>query len=614
MTDSSDRFRNLSALLASVCDETAGPDDVAQIETLANDDESLHYVIEYLQLDGLLHWENGEGSIANAPNATDNRAPVSRDSLPIVIAEGCDDLMPSVPSSSAFGFIHNTISYFSQGMPFSYLAATVLVGIGLLLGSLVQVSPPVLTARQSDRSSLHRASGRSSGTEFVGRITGLVACRFEKGAGVSRVQGSGVGKTAEPALGAFVPLGCEYLLASGLMEITYDGGAKVVLQGPCNYEVKSENSGFLSVGKLRARVETKGEGRGRKAEGSGGLKSALRLLPSPFVVNTPTVTVTDLGTEFGVEVAEDGECEVHVLEGVVEAQLLGSGNRQSQTVQLKEGEARQYRPKLGLVTVIPADRTKFAPMHAATMQERRERWLEYSRRLRKDPTLVAYYTFEPDGRGNVTRLANQSPAGAALDGTVEGGEWVSGRLPGKLALYFHGPDSGDRVILPEQERFEFPGEFSVAVWFKQHEFRAIMPMLLAKGPDSWRLAYDDRGPLRFCTKGYTGILWQGTDGQTRIDDGQWHLGVGVYEPIDGAARLRVYVDGRLEGESKVSTPRVHNDKAVWLGSSDHATGNRENSFTGWIDEVAIFSRILSTEEVRAMFKAGEPVQQHQTTR
>ena len=58
-----------------------------------------------------------------------------------------------------------------------------------------------------------------------------------------------------------VPLGRKYELASGLMEITYDTGAKVILQGPVTYEVESKNGGFLPVGKLTGKVITaNGEG------------------------------------------------------------------------------------------------------------------------------------------------------------------------------------------------------------------------------------------------------------------------------------------------------------------------------------------------------------------
>ena len=51
------------------------------------------------------------------------------------------------------------------------------------------------------------------------------------------------------------------------MEITYQTGAKVILQGPCTYEVDSARGGFLSLGKLTARVEMK-KGSGVRGQGS----------------------------------------------------------------------------------------------------------------------------------------------------------------------------------------------------------------------------------------------------------------------------------------------------------------------------------------------------------
>ena len=67
--------------------------------------------------------------------------------------------------------------------------------------------------------------------------------------------------------------------------------------------------------------------------------------------------------------------------------------------------------------------------------------------------LVAYYTFESAGRSNAV-LPNLSAAGSALDGQVDGAEWVYGRFPGKYALYFHGPGSGDKVVLPEHRTIQ----------------------------------------------------------------------------------------------------------------------------------------------------------------
>ncbi|MBU4273362.1 MAG: NPCBM/NEW2 domain-containing protein, partial [Planctomycetes bacterium] len=123
---------------------------------------------------------------------------------------------------------------------------------------------------------------------------------------------------------AYVPLDHKYKLDSGLMEITYDSGAKVILEGPCTYEVESTAGGYLSLGKLTARVEKRGEGRGARGEGSE--SNPQSPIPNPlFAIRTPTAVVTDLGTEFGVEVSGEGATESRVFRGSVRVQVVGDG-------------------------------------------------------------------------------------------------------------------------------------------------------------------------------------------------------------------------------------------------------------------------------------------------
>ena len=61
-------------------------------------------------------------------------------------------------------------------------------------------------------------------------------CRRRQPECVGRITGTGrlpLGRSARPApVGTAVSLGRKYDLASGLMEITYETGAKVILQGP----------------------------------------------------------------------------------------------------------------------------------------------------------------------------------------------------------------------------------------------------------------------------------------------------------------------------------------------------------------------------------------------
>ena len=108
-------------------------------------------------------------------------------------------------------------------------------------------------------------------TQYVGRITGTAGCQWATWK-VDSGQWT-VGSEAEirnpkseiPSSKFLVPLGAKFNVTSGLMEITYDKGARVILQGPCTYEVESARGGFLSRGEIdRAGGKKGGE---RRAEG-----------------------------------------------------------------------------------------------------------------------------------------------------------------------------------------------------------------------------------------------------------------------------------------------------------------------------------------------------------
>jgi hypothetical protein len=85
-------------------------------------------------------------------------------------------------------------------------------------------------------------------------------------------------------------------LRAGIAEFEFAKGARVIVEGPAELEVRSESEAFLRRGKLMAIVP-------RQAIG--------------FTVGTPSVTVVDLGTEFGVAVSADGVAHVAVLKGKV---------------------------------------------------------------------------------------------------------------------------------------------------------------------------------------------------------------------------------------------------------------------------------------------------------
>ena len=127
----------------------------------------------------------------------------------------------------------------------AYLAATVIVGIGIAVAAITYVSPSMQIGKTSaPGKASHAAPVESPPIPIVGRISGAVDCKSND-------------SDERIVRGAAVPLGRKYALVSGLLEITYVTGAKVILQGPTTYEVESTNGGYLAIGSLTARLEKK---------------------------------------------------------------------------------------------------------------------------------------------------------------------------------------------------------------------------------------------------------------------------------------------------------------------------------------------------------------------
>jgi len=383
-----DRLSELHKLAAAALNETLSNEQAARLDRLVCEDEEFRkQYIRYMFVSwNLRTW-------AKFPLADDSENPLPP-SMPADIDEALLHQLqipssePAAPSTPAFfgNLLHGTIGFFSQEVPFAMLIATIITSLGLLAGSFIYVSPYESTAQKSQPSSPSVASVSASQFEHVGRITGMVDVKW-----------SDINTSTE--LGNAVSLGRRYALSSGLMEITYHSGAKVILQGPVTYKVDSPAGGFLSLGKLTAKLEKKGEGRGesknkgsevggrgsevggqrsekvvsgqwsvasetklpspasgRGAGGEGGQQSEnvasetnpksqisnpQSLFPNPFVIRTPTATITDLGTEFGVEVRDSGVTSAHVFRGIVELTTTAHRNSPSQTVRLSADESAE---------------------------------------------------------------------------------------------------------------------------------------------------------------------------------------------------------------------------------------------------------------------------------
>ncbi|NLF08800.1 MAG: FecR domain-containing protein, partial [Pirellulaceae bacterium] len=331
------------------CDGLLSAAQTAELERRLRDDPpALDEFVLYMEIHSRIAWNIRAGGAerrlpADSP-AIDFPAGAAVD-YPAVGAAVCppcrtaaDAAAPALPTIVLSDASHPTP--FVGGFAFSYMVATVFMCL-LLLGFWAYKLPSDRgsSIAGSDNSRRSTTSGEESIRDhpapvFVGRIIGIAGVKWSDD------------PKYLPPIGINVRLGQQYKLKSGLLEITYDSGAKVILEGPCSYEVDSTAGGYLALGKLVARVGAGDEGRGAgeaasgrwpvaSMEDEGGRMkdeaslatshsplatnpSPLSPLPSPlFSVRTPTAVVTDLGTEFGMEVLAGGRTETVVFDGAV---------------------------------------------------------------------------------------------------------------------------------------------------------------------------------------------------------------------------------------------------------------------------------------------------------
>lgn len=116
-------------------------------------------------------------------------------------------------------------------------------------------------------------------------------------------------------------VGQELKLAEGLVEISFDVGAKVLMEGPAALKIDSPTQATLAYGQLTAQVSEKAIG---------------------FTIETPMVNVVDLGTEFGVRVSRKGMTDVAVFSGKVVAAPRHSGANTEKAVPVVADEVRRF--------------------------------------------------------------------------------------------------------------------------------------------------------------------------------------------------------------------------------------------------------------------------------
>lgn len=171
----------------------------------------------------------------------------------------------------------------------------------------------------------------------------------------------------------------------------------------------------------------------------------------------------------------------------------------------------------------------------------------------------------------------------------------------KVVTEINGGD--DQLNLAADQLFQ-PGEeaFSFFYWIRM--------------PDD--MTTDPRGIFDFSGNGRDGVqsLYIGSSGELafrvdfpgtgvalvkvpiELEDGEWHSVAATYDPTDG---LKVHIDGfGVDGEAPAVDGNVSMDTDCYIGSFNFNGSPRNNGIGGNIDDFAIYSGVLSEEEITAL--------------
>ena len=601
MSDSQEKLEEVLTLANASLTGQASDDEIDRLEQLVlNDDEACRlYVDAMFDAQQLRRWASKDlhpTDLFEADSLALSFDARPTDGGPLAQEE---QLASTLPVFNIFGStMHGMVGFFSQEIPFSLLIATLVTCMGLLAGSFIYVSHHQQLANDASRSApavVHSDRNvAQSDIEFVGRVTGMVDAQWADA------------QTAT-VHGANVSLGRKYALASGLMEITYDTGARVILQGPVTYKVDSRDSGFLSLGKLTTRLEKGNGGKGglqqntnsdrkqpqraltlalsQRERGPDANSQSLIPAPSPlFTIKTPTATVTDLGTEFGVEVSKDGQNRLHVFQGKVLLESRGSAVTASPKYELTAGESADVEPE-GRVVRHSKHAGNIAAGDAGFVRSV----------IIPEGKLVAYWPMnEGSGRGAFDRSSNH------INSYIVGEtRWTEGRF-GRAITFAQPGDCLNAVTDPKLGLGA--GDFTISLWFR--------------GPDSGK----QNGEFRFLfdyngygmSKDSPALIIATASGTLRIAMGDWHtdqipspLGpkATVFNDTDwyniALVRKDAVVTAYVNGVPEVSARKpidlgdVH---SLWLGASpDH-----NYVFEGAIDDVAIWKQALTAAQIKAL--------------
>jgi len=168
---------------------------------------------------------------------------------------------------------------------------------------------------------------------------------------------------------------------------------------------------------------------------------------------------------------------------------------------------------------------------------------------------------------------------------------IAGRFGGGFRF-----DGLDRFEAPDAPSLDAVDGVTMSVWFQPTMPSPSYAPIVTRwrpgiGDSNYRLAQDVD---RFSVNYGVGYNWQNHETPSGYPNGAWYHLVGTID--DSADRIRIWVNGTLAGEFTNTIDSEPNAGSLWIGWAEE-----EDGVVGVIDEVAIWTRVLSDQEIAALY-------------
>jgi hypothetical protein len=595
MKDQTRRQREVAVVLMAAVAGEATPAELAQLNDWIRRDPALAaYVVELMGQEYWLTWQGGgvaDGSphceaaeriaqILQTPRESSGEAVARIPSAALQADRNAAKRLATPASRST-----NTAASLSRRWPTQFsVAAALLIGIGALFGALATrwFAPPMASEPML---AIGVAPPADASSGYVARFVQGTACRWNTE--------SPQALNAQSALGAGESLN----LLEGLAELQFDwttGAANIKLEGPAVLILTAERGANLTRGKMTADVQ---------------------LADGAFALGTPNGQV-EVSQDASIGVVVRGEdVELHVFHGAATLITPWANSGRNGRLLVSAGEAMKIvndddgRVQLKKCRAHPQ-------MFASQISMRSDKLLvspEYVREiLRGKPSL--YWRFEGESPDVIRNEAGDQRHGR-LVGSVQ---WIGQQDNGNVdfGAGLSAEELHAYIVSDEPVTDDFSDDYSIEMWIKpshyhwgtvaslvgdppQPGWQNVHGMLFELGgPIAYPSAIEQPGRVRFLHRSPpSDDFAKGTScfsGKPYVLR-QWQHVAAVKE----GSQMRLYVDGELvaSGEDASSLPP---GLRLLVGQLDQNRDNRR--FIGQIDELAVYPRALSDQEIRRRYE------------